>query len=239
MPREVKDINFNSGYNGCEARMSILKNETVRRDLDYDEIKRQDVDINSYIYVENEGVPSKIKLASIIDEKQGTQSDWLEEDTSSLAYIKNKPILNLDKDIVASYTVGGIKAGDKIPEGTSVYDLLIKILSIAESAVVRFGVLDSITNVNPQTVPEYTLDVQDVLTKGLLFENVQLQNQYYVLLIPEQEGLKVDRVFQGGYRLSTRAKTFTDANNKTWRMYYPSVPGTGVYTFIYKLIREA
>ena len=75
MPRDVKDIQFNSGYNTCDARMSILRNETVRRDLDYKEIGPEDIEVDSFIYVESEGEPYKLQLASIMDVKQGTQSD--------------------------------------------------------------------------------------------------------------------------------------------------------------------
>ena len=238
MPREVKDIQFNSRYNNCDARMSILKNETVSRDLNYKELEPQDIDINSYIYVEDNGEPYKLKLASVIDEKQGVQSDWAEENKESLAYIKNKPPYELEEDLVSSYTVGGIKAGDVIEAGTSLLDIIKKILNIAESAIIKFGVLDSVDEINPLMLLDYTINVPEVLYQGVKFDNVELNNQYYVLLINVEDKLKLDKVFQGGYRISTRAKTFTDKNNKTWHAYYPSVPTTGNYTFLYKLIRE-
>lgn len=239
MPREIKDVQFNSGYNGCDARMSILKNETVRRNLDYKEIKPEDIDIDSYIYVENDGNPYKLQLASITDAKQGIQADWDEENEDSLAFIKNKPQVILDEEVVAAYNVGGVRAGDKIPAGTSIYDILMKILSIADSITVKFSALDSVEEINPILMLDYTFSVEDVLTKGIVFSNIELNNQYYVLLVPEDSALLVDKVFQGGYRISTRKKIITGSDGKKWHAYYPSVPTTGIYTFMYKLIREA
>lgn len=238
MPRELKDITFNNGYNQCEARMSILKNETVQKDLDYEEITPANVGVNSFAYVDHNGKPTKIKLASIIDERQGTQSDWLETDEESLAFIKNKPELILDKDLISAYNVGGIKAGDVIPAGTSVTEIINKILSIAESVAIKFGILDSIVDVNPGALEDYLISVEDALSKGVRFDNIDLRNQYYILLIPEDADLLVSNVFQGGYKISTRVKQITDYQGKKWIMYYPSVPTTGIYTFMYKIMRE-
>ena len=55
MPRDIRDMNMNAGYNQCDARMKILKNETVHKDLDYSEIKKSDINEKSFVYVDNNG----------------------------------------------------------------------------------------------------------------------------------------------------------------------------------------
>ena len=238
MPREVRDIQFNSGYNACEARMSILKNETVHKDLDYSEIRPEDVEVDSFIYVENDGNPSKMRLSSIIDERQGLQVDWDETNPDSLSFIKNKPEMKLEENIIAAYNVGGIKAGDVVEKGTSLDEVIKRILSIAESAFVRFGVLNTVDDINPDYVPSFTVDVPTILQEGLVFKDIDLKNQYYVLLVPNDSDLRVSGVFQSGYKLSTKSKTIVDAAGKSWTAYYPSVPATGLdYIFMYRFER--
>ena len=117
-------------------------------------------------------------------------------------------------------------------------DIITRVFSTTSTITVKFGPLNSVENVNPLMLQDYTVSVQDALTSGVRFDNVNLNNQYYVLLIPTEEKIVVDKVFQGGYKISTRAKTFVDNNRKEWHMYYPSVPTTGSYTFMYKIMRE-
>ena len=62
-----KNIHFNAGYNGCGDSIDILKNEIVPQDISgFEEMTSDDVDINSYIYVDHDGEPSKIKLGRVI-----------------------------------------------------------------------------------------------------------------------------------------------------------------------------
>lgn len=142
-----RDINFNSGYNNCHDKVAILKNETVRTKLrDYAEMTNDDVDINSYVYVDHEvegrTVPSKMKLSEVIA-SNAMQSDWDEEDPTKLDYIKNKPYLELTEDLVSLYNVGGLKRGQVIPKGTKILDVLKEIISVTGEAVFRFGVISA------------------------------------------------------------------------------------------------
>lgn len=64
MPRS--DINFNSGFTGCNDRMAILKNATVPRRLDdIEEIDSSGIGLDMYVYVDDGGKDRKINLGDI------------------------------------------------------------------------------------------------------------------------------------------------------------------------------
>ena len=70
-----KDINFNSGFTGCNDRMAILKNETVPRKLDsFTEIQGADINTDMYVYVDENGKSERIRLGEIVN-TTATQAD--------------------------------------------------------------------------------------------------------------------------------------------------------------------
>jgi hypothetical protein len=77
------------------------------------------------------------------------------------------------------------------------------------------------------------MSVDEVLTSGLTIKNVSLNNEYYVLLVPDDSRLVVDAVFQSGYRLSTKSRKILG-----YTAYYQDVPSTGTYTFRYMFIQK-
>lgn len=234
MPRDIKDMNMNAGYNQCDARMKILKNETVQKDLDYSEIKKSDINEKSFVYVDNNGKPSKIKLAAIADPNEGVQSDWDEEDELSLAYILNKPNFTLKEDIVSNFNVGGIKIGTVLEAGSSALDILVKMLTSSEQVIFKFDSLVNIDRIRPTEMPDLPVkNVSDILVEGLLIEDVELHNEYYVLLVPRDSKLEVKEVYQGGFNISFKKKEIAN-----YDMYYQGTPSTGTYTFKYKFAKK-
>ena len=235
MPKEIRDMNMNAGYNACDARMKILKNETVQKDLDYDEIKVDDVKTNSFVYVSQGGSPTKIKLASLLDPKEGIQSDWEEKDVTSLAYIKNKPLFYTENELIAAYSLGGIKRGDTIPAGSTALDILVRMFTANESVAFRFGVLDSIETIRVDNLTlQEPIKLEEALTKGYFIDDVHLDNQFYVFAVPENSGIVVDSVYQGGYKISFKYRQAIDSRDNSWKVYYQTVPSTGAYNFRYK-----
>lgn len=229
MPRESKDIKFNSGYNTCEARMQILKNETVQKDLEYEEINKEDTGTKSYIYVDNNGTPAKLKLATLIDPKEGTQSDWDVTDETSLAFIKNKPNFSLDEDIVSSYNVGGIRVGTVLKAGSTALDILKLMLTSTEIVQFKFGVVRTPGGFRPQDIPDLEpIEVTEVLKKGLYVPDVKTENEYYILLVPQESNLVVSQIRQNGYSISFKQRVIG-----SYDAYYQSVPTTGTYSFRY------
>ena len=149
-----KDVIFNSGFTGCNDRMAILKNETVQKDLsDYSEVLSTNVGTDMYVYVDDAGKPSKIRLGEIIT-SNAVQPDWAEKDTTSYAYIRNKPAdLVIDEDIVSLYNIGGINAGQLFKAGTAVTDIIKKLLYTNAPVTLRFGLIPG-TDKIPETITE-------------------------------------------------------------------------------------
>lgn len=237
MPREIKDLRFNAGYNNCEARMSILRNETVQRELDYDEITNDDVDINSYVYVDQNGSPAKMKLADVIA-SNAMQSDWNQEDPTKLDYIKNKPPIQLDEDLVSLYNLGGIKMGQVFKAGTPYIDIIKELLMVTTPETFRFGVVDDINTFNLESVEEFEISTAKLIADGWKHE-LTFNNQYLALLIPENSHVDVNRVYQAGYALDleeVEGYSVLDENNKVWKLYTNAqkMPITGTFTFVFK-----
>ena len=237
MPRELKDINLNSGYNNCNARMSILRNETVRRDLDYEEIDNDDVDINSYVYVSQNGEPAKMKLADVIA-SNAMQSDWHQEDPTKLDYIKNKPPIELQDDLVSLYNLGGIKMGQIFKKGTPYIEIVKELLMTTTPETFRFGVVDDINNFELESVEEFEISTATLIAEGWQHE-LTFNNQYLALLIPEDSHVDVRRVYQAGYALDLQeveGYSVLDGNNKVWKLYTNAemAPITGTFMFVFK-----
>lgn len=237
MPREIRDIKFNSGYNECEARMSILKNETVQRDLDYDEITNDDVTVDSYVYVDQNGKPAKMKLADVIA-SNAMQSDWLQEDDKKLDYIKNKPQITLEEDLVSLYNLGGIKMGQVFKKGTPFIEIVQELLMTTTPEVFRFGVVDSLLDFDLESVEEFEISTASLISDGWQHE-LTFNNQYLALLIPEDSHVDVKRVYQAGYALDLQevtGYTVLDEDRKVWKLYTNAemAPITGTFTFVFK-----
>lgn len=253
-----KDINFNAGFTGCEDRMAILRNETVPRRLDdFNEIYESDITTDMYVYVDD-GTGKKIRLGNIID-STATQSDWDETDEGSYAYIRNKPEIKLTKSLTSLYNVGGVKAGDKFEAGTSLYDIIVSILSYTEiAAALRFGILNDLPEIWTGEYIENHLSLVDevsyneIMSEGLV-RNFDANNQFYVLAIPSEYGIKVTDVIQEGLKLDfiwiRGAVTVEDLlgnQTKLWDICLPTketfpdgeeaeyARATGSYTVTYK-----
>ena len=205
-----KDINFNSGFTGCEDRMAILKNSTVPRNLgELEEIEPADINTEMYVYVDEAGKGKKIKLGNVVDES-ASQVDWDEEDDTSYAYIKNKPIVDLPEDLISLFNVGGVKAGDVFPAGTSIYDLLVRVLSAPHDDVpFYFGVLNefplewSAAFITSALELQDNVDLQESLTNGFSV-TFTANNQFYVLAVPKTLGIEVSEVIQDDLKLNFR-----------------------------------
>ena len=237
MPREIHDIHFNAGYDTCQARMSILKNETVQRDLNYDEITNDDVDINSYVYVDQNGKPAKMKLADVIA-SNAMQSDWLQEDPTKLDYIKNKPPIELEEDLVSLYNLGGIKMGQIFKKGTPFIDIIKELLMTTTPETFRFGVVNDIYDFRLEDVEEFEVSTATLIADGWQHQ-LSFNNQYLALLIPENSHVDVRRVYQAGYALDleeVKSYTMQDKDGKVWKLYTNAelAPITGTFMFVFK-----
>lgn len=242
MPKEIKDINFNAGFNGCEARMQILKNEVVQRDLEnFDEIGIEDIDTQTYIYVDKGGDASKIKLASVTDPREGIQSDWAEDNSAELAYIKNKPDFTLEEDIISPYTIGSIKVNDILHKGMSALDILKMMFGEGETFSLKVCVLnDSFTNseINLSGISTIEYSIANALTDGFSFTRT-FNNQYYGICLNKEvvdHTLTVDKVYQGSYKLNYKTLQLVDDEKVEWILFYQPTPVTGTYTFNYTFV---
>ena len=201
-----KDINFNAGFTGCEDRMAILRNETVPRRLDdFTEVGYSDISTDMYVYVDD-GDSKKIRLGNIIN-STAAQADWDETNEGSYSYIWNKPEIKLTSDLTSLYNVGGVKAGDKFEAGTSLYDIIASILTYTERASgLRFGILNNIPEIwtgefiQSNFSPVDEISYNDMMSTGLV-RNFDVNNQFYVLAIPSEYGVKVTEVTQEGLKL--------------------------------------
>ena len=226
-----RDINFNAGYNGCTDKVAILKNEVVQRDLtNYNEITSEDVDINSFIYVDHDGNSSKIKLGDVIT-ANAVQSDWDQEDDTKYDFIKNKPELKLSEDLVSLYNIGGIKIGQIFEKGTSIFDIMKEMLSTDTPEDFYIGVINTLS-------PDLTTDMEEISmpTSVLISEGYKvtmtLNNQYWALAIPKSSRIEVKSIYQEGYSLGF---TVLDLN-VAWDLIVDDslARTTGTYTFDYK-----
>lgn len=197
-----KDINFNSGFTGCNDRMAILKNETVPRKLDtFTEINPTDINTDMFVYVDD-GESKKIRLGNIIN-TTASQPDWDETDESSYSYIRNKPDnLVLDRDVTSLFNVGGIRIGDTFEKGTPLHDIIIKLLSFTEKITnIKFGIVDTLNIGQASFIDELKTDVQenkaDLLSNGWT-HTFTVDNEYYVLAVPAELGIEVKEVLQDG-----------------------------------------
>lgn len=237
MPREIRDIKFNAGYDTCQARMSILSNETVHKDLDYIEIGNDDVDLNSYVYVNQNGVPAKMKLADVIA-SNAMQSDWLQDDPDKLDYIKNKPPVELEEDLVSLYNLGGIKMGQIFKKGTPYIEIVKELLMTTTPETFRFGVVDDLANFRLEDVEEFEISTATLIADGWQHQ-LTFNNQYLALLIPENSHVDVRRVYQAGYALDleeVKGYSVLDENDKVWKLYTNAemAPITGTFMFVFK-----
>lgn len=206
-----KDIIFNSGFTGCEDRMSILRNATVPRKLgDFEEIEPAEINTDMFVYVDSAGKGKKIKLGNIVD-TSASQADWDEEDESSYSYIKNKPDIKLNEELVSLFNVGGIKAGDVFTKGTSLYDIVIAMLSARHDDLpIHFGLLSELPLawtgefITTNLTQLENVDLADIMTNGLACNIEGADNQFYVLAIPTSLGIKVSEVIQEGLKLDFR-----------------------------------
>ena len=234
-----RDINFNSGFTGCEDRMAILKNETVQRDLSgFKELEAAEIDTNQFVYIDDNGKPAKIRLGTIID-TNAVQADWTDTDPESYAYIKNKPDIALDEDLVSIYNVGGVHKGDVFARGTSMMEIIKNILSSTSNDTgIRFGLLNEIPNWNTFN-PESDLTIASTQTVASLLQygfevNFTANNQYYVLAVPATLGtesedgytatnVEVDSVLQNGFPLSFEKININIVNSSAlWYIYLPT-----------------
>jgi len=227
-----KNIHFNAGYNGCGDSIEILKNEIVPRDLtNLEEMTNDDVDINSYIYVDHDGEASKIKLGRVIANDM-VQSDWEQDDPTKFDFIKNKPELTLQEDIVALYNIGGIRAGRKFEKGTSILEMIKEAISVDTPEIIYAGAIDSLAPIVEEDMERINTSSAELVNNGLVRENVDLQNQYYAIAIPKNAGVEVTGVYQEGYSLSFRVIDL----NEAWDLVVDDndVRATGVLSFKYK-----
>ena len=227
MPR---DINFNAGFNGCSDKMNILRNEVVPRRLDkFEEIASEDVDINSYIYVDKDGENAKIKLGDVIT-ANAVQSDWDQEDDTKYDYIKNKPSMKLEEDLVSLYNIGGIHIGQIFEKGTPILDIMKEMLSVSTPEVFRIGAIDSLS-INPLSMEEVEVTTAQLISEGYTRE-LTLNNQYYAIAIPKSSRIILDKVYQAGYALGIQKLDLDEA----WDLYVDAngARTTGTFTFEYR-----
>lgn len=234
-----KDINFNAGFNGCNDKVAILRNSVVQRELDsFDIMTNDDVDINSYIYVdhkvEGKTIPSKMLLSEVIA-SNATQSDWDEEDDTKLDYIKNKPEVELQEDLISLYNIGGIKLGQVFEKGTSYLDIMKELLSTSRPEVFRFGVVDDLYNFDILSVEEFEIPTSDLIAEGFVHE-LTFNNNYLALLIPEDSHVDIKAIYQAGYSLGidkVEGYSMIDDDRVAWKLYTNArkAPITGTFTF--------
>ena len=173
------------------------------------------------------------------------QSDWDEEDELSLAYILNKPNFTLKEDIVSNFNVGGIKIGTVLEAGSSALDILVKMLTSSEQVIFKFDSLVNIDRIRPTEMPDLPVkNVSDILVEGLLIEDVELHNEYYVLLVPRDSKLEVKEVSEKEYSKMNKVTkwlfniSFKKKEIANYDMYYQGTPSTGTYTFKYKFAKK-
>lgn len=258
MPRS--DINFNSGFTGCNDRMAILKNSTVPRRLDeFPEVDSTEMGLDMYVYVDDNGTDKKMSLGDITN-PGAMQSDWESTDEESYAYIKNKPDLKLKEDLTSLYEVGGVRVGQVFPENTSLYDILIDILSTTKDAILYFGLVDEIpaswTISDIDALNQIEAKAADLIAVGTnpKYTTFDANNQYYVLAVPKEYGIKVSEVSQNGFLLDFISlnddvyhklpSKLDDSIKDSWDIYLPVVTvfdtpkefarTTGKFTVIYK-----
>ena len=245
MPRN--DINFNSGFTGCNDRMAILKNETVPRRLDeFEEVESPEITTDMYVYVDD-GKSKKVKLGNIVN-TNGVQSDWDEENEGSYAYIKNKPDAYLKEDITALYQVGGIRVGQTFDKGTSLYDIIFDMLSTSKEASMMFGLVDNIPAVwTISDIDALQTEIQGSISNFMLYgtdpndTTFNANNQFYVLAVPKffefEDGtrvsLDVSEILQNGFSLDfvkldgsynhSVPSRLDDSIKDQWDIYLPVV----------------
>ena len=231
MPKDLSNINFNAGYNNCNDKVAILRNEVVQRDLkDFEELAGEDVDINSYIYVDQNGKPARIRLGDVIS-SNAVQSDWDQTDDTKYDYIKNKPELKFTEDFVSLYNIGGVAAGQPFTAGTSVMDVLKEMLSVTGDVVFRFGIIDADDHgalpgdFSVNQLPEYdAYTLAEILQNGwspndgnpITLEPGRTGNgQFFVLAIPTSQRITLEKCYQAGYALGL-AKVSIDEEWDGW-----------------------
>lgn len=259
-----KNINFNSGLNGCNDKISILKNEVILKDLKKYEDTRNDSEVSfedSYLYVDQQGQPTKISLIEVmtgapVDE---VQADWDQTDESKFSYIKNKPVVVLDEDVVSLYNIGGIYAGQEFKKGTTVVDIIKELFSSGgKDNIVKLFVtdfepdtitVDQLDEIEPKFAPQgfyeqkvLNLTSTELVTHGLIWMNsngkdIVVDNQYYMLALPASFGVIVDDIFQAGFPISYEVtKVYGPEGDLLWYLYHDSNRVTGKYTFKYTFV---
>lgn len=226
-----KNIHFNAGYNGCGDSIEILKNEVVQRDLaDFEEMTSDDINLDSYIYVDNAGEPSKIKLGRVIANNM-VQSDWDQEDTTKFDFIKNKPELKLEEDMVSLYNIGGVKIGQVFEKGTDIIDIVKEILTVDHPEVFYIGAIDTLAPDLVEEMREVEVSTAELISKGYKVK-FNLDNQYFALAIPKTAGVEVKAIYQEGYSLGFRVIDLDSA----WDLVVDEndVKGTGEFTLDYR-----
>lgn len=235
MPKDLSNINFNAGYNNCNDKVAILRNEVVQRKLDnFEEITNEDVDVNSYVYVDQNGSPARIKLGDVIT-ANATQSDWDQTDDTKFDFIKNKPEIKLSERLISLYNVGGIKAGQIFEEGTPIIDIMKELLSVSNPSMFRFGVVTADErgmiplDFTIQQLTEVEISTADLIAEGFnpndikwkdVFpefqgEGVTLNDQFFVIAIPSDSVIEIDKCYQAGYVIELAPYKLDDA----WTLY--------------------
>lgn len=258
-----KDINFNAGFNGCNDKVAILKNEVLFKDLEEYEDTRNDSEVSyedSYIFVDQQGNPTKMPLTEVMSgiPLEEIQSDWAETDEHKFSYIKNKPEDKtvLDEDMISLYNIGGIYAGQEFKKGTLILDIIKELFSSGgKDNIVKVFVTDFdpsditpdiIDEIEPKYVPDgiyeqkiFHLTSTELVTKGLVWKNddgsdISLDNQYYMLAVPASFGVVVNDIFQAGFPISYEVTKVRGPNGDLlWLLYHDSNRVTGEYTFRY------
>lgn len=229
----TREILFNSGFTGCNDRMAILKNETVQRDLSkFKELDSGDFSTEQYVYVDDAGKPARVKLEKVIT-SDGVQSDWEEDDQTSLAYILNKPDLTFGleddsrEEFTVIYDVGGLRRGDKISASESAVEILRKILISTDDhtgvkvGLIKFGELPTDWNeFDLNKLTDIPNTVADLLEYGYNYK-FSASNDYYVIAVPRTLDIELEKVYQDSFVLGYNTEHITSGGEVIWDIYLP------------------
>ncbi len=236
------EIKFNTGFNGCNDRMAILKNELVPRRMEsLPEIgDGSEVTDNDYIYVDSDNLDKKIRVSTLLNSER-IQSDWSVEDETKSAFIRNKPGCdNLEEDMVALYNIGGIKAGHVFSKGTSVRDIIDMMLSLNNQGYFLRHTVDY----NPEEITEEQLIefdtvstnriplTTDILSNGYQWE-IHPDNEYFFIAINDIDdiGIKVEKIKQAGFDIGLKYQRV--GSYRVWYFDQPS-KGNFILTVLFK-----
>jgi len=229
------EVKFNTGFNGCNDRLAIVKNETVPRRLDeFTEIESgAATTVDDYLYVDGNGLDKKIKVSTLLNPKR-TKSDWAEEREDEDSFILNKPgVNNLETDMVSSYNVGGIRAGHVFEKGTTVREIIDMLLSLNADGYF----LAQITESNPSGLTEEELIeidkdnknhiaiTPDILSNGY-FWTINTDNDYFYIAIKSTEDtrIKVEKIKQAGFDIELKYQRVG-----SYRVWYFDKPSKGKF----------